>query len=162
MENNSYFKSVLEIFQHKSSSLQEFLDFALAKAIELTESKLGYIYHYYEDRKEFVLNTWSNEVMKECSVVNPQSIYTLEETGFWGEAVRQRKPIILNNFQAQHPLKKGYPEGHAPLHKFMTIPVFNGDNIVAVVGVANKATDYGETDVLQLTLMMDAVWKVVD
>jgi len=31
-----------------------------------------------------------------------------------------------------------------------------------VVGVANKQSDYGQTDVLQLTLLMEAVWKVVD
>lgn len=41
-----------------------------------------------------------------------------------GEAVRQGKPIILNDFQKEHALKKGYPEGHAPLNKFMTIPIF--------------------------------------
>ncbi|HNV71344.1 MAG TPA: PAS domain S-box protein, partial [Candidatus Ozemobacteraceae bacterium] len=55
-----------------------------------------------------------------------------------------------------------YPEGHAPLVRFMTVPVFKGDAIVAVVGVANKSSDYDESDVLQLTLLMDSVWKIVD
>jgi light-regulated signal transduction histidine kinase (bacteriophytochrome) len=44
----------------------------------------------------------------------------------------------------------------------MTVPLFSGDRIVAVVGVANKETDYDETDVLQLSLLMDATWKVVE
>jgi diguanylate cyclase (GGDEF)-like protein/PAS domain S-box-containing protein len=67
-----------------------------------------------------------------------------------------------SDFQADHPLKKGYPEGHAHLAKFLTVPVFDEDQIVAVVAVANKVSDYDETDVLQLTLFMDAVWKSVD
>lgn len=33
--------------------------------------------------------------------------------------------------------------------------------IVAVVGVGNKETDYADTDILQLQLLMDGVWKVV-
>jgi len=89
--------------------------------------------------------------MKECTIANPQTCYELDKTGIWGEAVRQRKPIIVNDFPAEHPLKKGYPEGHAPLSRFLTVPVFNEDQIVAVVGIANKARDYDESDVLQLT-----------
>jgi PAS domain S-box-containing protein len=160
--SETWLRGLVRILQYHPDTTQEFLDNALSEAIQLTESKIGYIYFYQEDRKQFVLNTWSKEVMKECSIRDPQTTYALEKTGFWGEAVRQRKPIILNDFQADHPLKKGTPEGHANLTRFMSVPVFNGDQIVAVVGLANKAVDYDETDVLQLTLMMDAIWKSVD
>ncbi len=155
-------ESLLKISQFKAKSIQELLNFALEETISLTSSKIGYIYHYSEEKKEFILNTWSKDVMKECTVANPQTCYQLGKTGIWGEAVRQRKPIILNNFPAQHPLKKGYPEGHATLHKFLTIPVFVDDMIVAVAAVANKETDYDQSDVRQLTLLMDTVWKYVE
>ncbi len=148
--------------QHRARTTQEFLDHALDEVIKLTQSRIGYIYFYHEDSRQFVLNTWSHDVMNECKIANPQTCYELEKTGVWGEAVRQRKPIILNEYKADHPLKKGYPEGHAPLTNFMTVPVFKDDQIVAVVGVANKAGDYDETDVLQLTLFMEAVWKTVN
>ncbi|EKQ55726.1 MAG: PAS domain S-box [Methanobacterium sp. Maddingley MBC34] len=161
-QNQNRLRSLVRILQYRSESVQDFLDYALEEAINLTESKLGYIYYYHEDRKEFILNTWSKEVMDECTITDKQSVYELDKTGIWGEAVRQKKPIILNDFKVFHPLKRGYPEGHAPLHKFMTIPVISGDEIVAVVGVANKETNYTETDVLQLELLMDAVWKVLD
>ena len=114
--------SLVRILQYRSESVQEFLDFALSEAIALTESKLGYIYHYHEDRQEFVLNTWSKEVMEACRVAAPQTIYQLDKTGIWGEAVRQRRSIVLNDFPAPHPDKRGLPEGHARLNRFMTIP----------------------------------------
>ncbi len=95
-------------------------------------------------------------------MAKPQTCYELEKTGIWGEAVRQRKPIVLHDFQAAHPLKKGCPQGYATLTRFLTMPVFQGSQIVAVVAVANKATDYDDGDVLQRTLLMDAVWKSVD
>jgi PAS domain S-box-containing protein len=160
--NTSRLESLVKIFERKIESVTGFLDYALDEAIRLTGSKIGYIYYYDEERKEFILKKWSNEVMKECNIAEPKTCYELDKTGIWGEAVRQRREIIVNDFEAAHPLKKGYPEGHVKLYKYMTVPVFSGDRIVAVIGVANKAGDYEATDVLQLTLLMDAVWKVVE
>ncbi|HBZ57211.1 MAG TPA: hypothetical protein DEO88_17555 [Syntrophobacteraceae bacterium] len=160
--NEERLRRLVSILQYRSEGMAEFLDHALEEAVELTRSKIGYLYHYDEASREFVLNSWSREVMTECTITKPQSVCQLEATGIWGEAVRQRRPIIVNDLGALHPLKKGYPEGHAHLHRFLTIPVFNGDDIVAVVGLANKGTDYEDKDVLQLTLLMEAVWKGVD
>lgn len=158
--NNQRLESLFKISQYQTNSIQELLDFALNEAIILTNSKIGYIYFYNEGDKHFVLNTWSKDVMQECKVMNPQTIYELDKTGCWGEAVRQRKSIIINDYQADSPYKKGVPEGHVKLDKFLTIPVFSGDKIVAVAGVANKESDYDNSDVRQLTLLMDSVWKI--
>lgn len=158
--HNQRLESLLKISQHQTTSIQELLDLALSEAITLTSSKIGYIYFYNEASKQFVLNTWSKDVMKECNVMNPQTIYDLDKTGCWGEAVRQRKPIVINDFAADNPHKKGTPEGHVQLLKFLTIPVIIDQKIVAVAGVANKETDYDNSDVRQLTLLMDSVWKI--
>ncbi len=149
-----------EVSQYHAVTVQELLEFSLEKVIALTESSIGYIYHYYEADRQFVLNTWSKNVMAACNVAEPQSLYHLEKTGIWGEVVRQRKPIIVNEYAAENHLKKGYPEGHVPLSRFLSIPIFDNENIVAVVGVANKELPYDQTDVLQLTLMMEGVWKI--
>ncbi|WMW25561.1 PAS domain S-box protein [Methanolobus sediminis] len=154
-------RSIHDILSSKHESIQEFLDFALNEAIKLTNSKIGYIYYYSEKREQFTLNTWSKDVMKECEITEPQTIYNLKETGIWGEAVRQRKTIIVNDFHASSPLKKGYPKGHVQLHRFMTVPIFKNNKIVAVVGVANKESDYNDNDSLQLTLLMDSVWNII-
>jgi len=160
--NESRLKSLVDILQHPSDTIQDFLDYALEQAVQLTRSKIGYIYFYSEENKEFVLNTWSREVLPECKVVDSSSRYELDKTGFWGEAVRQRQPIISNDFQAENSLKKGTPDGHVHLSKFMTVPVFRDQKIVGVVGLANKTEDYDETDILQTSLLMEAVWKVVE
>lgn len=153
-------KSIIEILQSKHDSIQEFLDFTLNEAIKLTESKIGYIDYYSEKKEQFTLNTWSRDVMGECEITQPQTVYNLKETGIWGEAVRQRKTIIVNDFHASNPLKKGYPKGHVELHRFMTVPIFRKDKIVALIGVANKGSNYTEKDTLQLTLLMDSLWNI--
>jgi len=158
--HNERLESLLRISQYVPLSTQDLLDVALQEAVDLTSSKIGYIYYYSESTKQFSLNTWSKEVMKECEVINPQTMYVLDSTGCWGEAVRQRKPIIINNYEAENPNKKGTPDDHVRLDKFLTIPVFSDNAIVAVVGVANKKEDYLQTDVRQLTLLMDSVWRI--
>lgn len=153
---------LLNIFQFESNDVKELLDFALNEALGITSSKYGYIYYYDEIMKQFVLNSWSNGVMQACSVADPQSRYDLDLTGIWGEAVRQRRPIVVNDFNAPDPLKKGYPEGHVPLTRFLTIPHIDRGKIVAVVGVANKESAYDDYDILQLTLLMGSVWKIAE
>lgn len=162
-KNEQRLKGLFRITQSKFESIQELLDSALNEAVLLTNSKIGFIYHYNEKTQLFTRNSWSKDVLNECdiSVSDEKRNYHLNAIGFWGEAVRQRKPIIDNHFQEADILKKGYPEGHSMLNNFLVIPVFNDNEIVATVGVANKDSDYDDTDVMQLKLMMDTVWKIV-
>ena len=71
-------------------------------------------------------------------------------------------PIIVDDLQAPSPLGWSSPEGHVALTSFMTLPVFQGGRIAAVVGVGNRETPYLETERLQLTLLMDSIWKVLE
>ena len=160
--NEVRLQSLLKILQYKSETVHDLLDYALNEAITLTASQFGYIFFYDENKQEFVLNTWSAGVMDACAVREQRTVYQLEQTGLWGEAVRQRKPVVVNDFEAANPLKKGYPEGHAALHAFLSVPIISQGRIVAVIGVANKAADYDEADILQLTLLMDVAWKVTE
>jgi len=160
-QNEARLESLLRINQHPAADIQELLDFTLNEAITLTGSTIGYIYFYDATKQEFTLNSWSGEVIQQCNVAEPQTVYHLEKTGLWGEAVRQAHPLVINDFSAPNPLKKGVPQGHVPLERYLTIPVFSEEQIVAVVAVANKSEDYNDSDTRQLTLMMDAVWKIV-
>ena len=74
----------------------------------------------------------------------------------------KEKTIIINDFHEANSLKKGYPDGHVALFRFLTVPVFSQNKIMAVVGVANKDEIYDETDARQLSVMMDSVWKYAE
>ncbi len=154
---------LLNISHQNSDDIQELFDFTLEEAITLTESQIGYILNYNEQKKELILVSWSKNVMKECHVLNnEQKIFKLDESGYWGEVIRQEKIIVNNDFEKPDKLKRGFPIGHAKIYKFLSIPVFINRKIKAVVGVANKQSDYNETDATQLTLMMDGIFKIIE
>ena len=160
--NEIRLNSLLKLSQTQDKSFNELLDFGLEEAIRLTESEIGYIYYYNEDTQNFTLYSWSSSVMAQCAIMEKQTIYQLEKTGLWGEAVRQRKAVITNNYSAPNRYKKGYPEGHVHLIRHMNLPIFMNSKIVAVIGVGNKATDYTEEDVTQLQLFMEGLWNIAE
>jgi len=141
-------------------SLRTTLDDALEDAVALSGSSLGYIYFYDEDTRQFTLHAWSRGVMDACAIADPARVYDLDRTGVWGDVVRHRAPVLLNDFRSPHPSKRGQPEGHAPIERFLSIPVFEEGRIVAVVGVANKREPYDEGDVRRLDAFMRGVWPV--
>ncbi len=159
--NDARLESLLRISEYRAESPQELLDLALAEAIKLTGSKIGFILHYSEDRQEFVLNSYSKSAMQTCSIADTKTVFQLNQAGLWGEVVRQHRPILINDYQSFNPLKKGFPEGHVTISRFLSVPVIIDDRIVATVGVANKETEYTPADTRQLSLLMDSVWKVV-
>jgi len=55
-------------------------------------------------------------------------------------------------------LPRRLPDGFAGVRRHLHIPVFDGDRVVAVAGVANKEEEYDEADVRQLTLLMNGMW----
>jgi PAS domain S-box-containing protein len=154
-------KSLIRILKLQSETTSGLLGEVLNEVIALTRSQIGYLFRYSEVKREFVLNTWSKNVMAECAVAQPQSCFELDKTGIWGEVVRQGRPLVINNFEEENSLKKGYPQGHVHVKRFMSIPVFNEGTIEAVIGLANKETDYTSTDVLELQFLMDSIWKVI-
>ncbi len=158
--NQLRLESLANIFQFQADNQQELLDYALVQAISLTDSKIGYICYYDEQQQQFTLSSWSSAIMAECA--RPPSSFQLDQSGQWGEAVRQRKSILLNKIPVADVLANECPLDHVTFHNFLTIPVFQDNSIVAVVGVANKEGDYNQEDSIRLTLLIDAVWKLIE
>jgi diguanylate cyclase (GGDEF)-like protein/PAS domain S-box-containing protein len=131
------------------------LDYVLHEALKLTVSKVGYICFYNEKKQEFTLKTWSKGMIKEVEV--PKLIYRLEEAGVWGEAVRQRKPIILNIAVVEPSAGQEFPGGQKIAGNFIAIPIFIDEKIKATVGFAGKEDRYDDNDVDEMTVLMNGV-----
>ncbi|MBT0664106.1 response regulator [Geobacter pelophilus] len=159
--NKDVFESLYRLSQMISGPDDKLKNFALEEAVRLTGSMIGYIYFLNEDETLLNLHAWSKDVMPQCMVVDPQTLYKVSDVGIWGEAIRQRRPMIFNDYMAANPLKKGLPEGHVALVNHMNVPLFDGERIVLLAGVSNKKTGYSDEDISVVTLIMDAMWRIV-
>jgi len=159
--NESRIKILLKLNQMADASLQEIKDFSLEAAVKLTKSKIGYLAFMNDDESILTMHSCSRNTVKQCNISDKPLTYPMETMGLWGEAVRQRKAIITNNYSSPNPFKKGLPKGHIKIIRHMNIPVFEDNRIVIVAGLGNKTNDYDESDVRQLTLLMQDMWSLI-
>jgi PAS domain S-box-containing protein len=160
--NSQRMQSLLQLNQMTEATLQEITDFALEEAVRLTQSKIGYLAFLNEDESILTMHSWSKSAMAECAINDKPFLYSVVSTGLWGEAVRQRQPIITNDYTIENTFKKGTPKGHVALKRHMNVPVFDGSKIVIVAGVGNKENEYDQGDVQQLILLMGSMWKLLE
>ncbi|PTY05702.1 hypothetical protein DB347_15160 [Opitutaceae bacterium EW11] len=154
--------ALLQLNQMASATEAEIMEYAFQAAVRLTSSRLGYLAFVNDDETVLTMQLWSKEAMESCRVQNAPRVFRLETTGLWGEAVRQRRPIVTNDYEAANPWKRGMPEGHVRLKRHMNLPVIVGGKIVLVAGVGNKDGDYNDADVRQLTLLMEGMWRLIE
>lgn len=151
-------ESLLALSHMTDKPMEEITATAIEDAVRMTRSTLGYLATMNEDESVLTIRYWSKSAHASCRIIDEPLSYPLETTGLWGEAVRQRRPVVTNDYAAPNPLKRGTPEGHVPIIRHMNIPLFEGQRVVAVAGIANKPTDYDDSDLHQLQLLM-AGWQ---
>ena len=154
-------ESLIRISLNPSRDPADLLDLALEEAVKLSGSSLGYIYGYREDSGDFTLQHKSQEGMEDDAVNAPLTLHSIDATGILPEAVRRGKPVVMNNIEAPQFLRLGYPEGSVPRCHLLCVPVLDDERVVAAVVVANKADGYFGNEMLQLTLLLESVWRVI-
>lgn len=159
--NESRLEALWRLTRMTQATLQEIADYTLEAGVSLTRSRLGFLGFLSDDEAEMTVQSWSREVMEACRVHNAPQVYPLAEAGLWGEAVRRRQSLIINNYETHKNGKKGLPPGHADIRRLLLIPVQDDHRVVALVAVANKAQPYDEADERQLTLLLTGMWTLI-
>jgi len=161
--NNRRLESLLKISQLSSfTSIKELLTITLHEAIELTGSKVGHIYTYNEETKTLRLSTLSEKALHKSKINTLPIVMHIDNAGCRGEAIRKKKPIIRNDYNAYGVCKNEATIGNEKIERFLSIPIMFDKKIIAVAAVANKKTNYDKTDTQQLTLLMDYAWKIAE
>ncbi len=153
--------SIAELLQYRSDDLQEFMDYALNEAIRLTESKIGFIMDCSTVDEGF--STMSS-IYLEGKILSHEVERKLPMNigSIWDDALTTDKAKLYNNYPSSEVYKHDLPGWHSTVSRLAIIPLRVEGKTVALIAVANKTEDYDETDAAQVTLLMDAVWKVIE
>jgi diguanylate cyclase (GGDEF)-like protein len=155
-------RALLRISEVECESTPQLLNATLEEVVALSDSSFGYIYTYDDGNEAFTLHSWSRDAGGSFQIVDPEWTHQIANSGIWAEVSARRMPIVLNDVPAPEAVTADDPDQPAAVRRFMTIPVISRGEVVAVVGVANKTEPYTDTDVRQLTQIMDVVWKIAD
>ena len=143
-------------------NLQELLKHALDEICELSNSPIGFYHFVASDQKTISLQAWSTRTLAEfCTADGNGQHYPIENAGVWADCVRQRRPIIQNDY-ASLPNRKGLPAGHAPVIRELVVPIFRAERVVAILGIGNKPTDYTDQDIELVTFLADVGWEITE
>ncbi|MCK5486071.1 MAG: GAF domain-containing protein, partial [Desulfobacterales bacterium] len=159
--NEMRLEALVDLDQMTDSSFSDVAHFVLEKIVLLTKSEYGFVGLMNEDESVFTIHSWAKGGMDIYAADDKSINVHTENAGIWSDVVRQRKAIIVNDYSDPKIHKAGLPEGHLQLSSIMTIPTFENGKIVAIATVANKKTNYDDSDVHQITLLMDGMWKLV-
>lgn len=144
-----------------SSELDVVLRHTIDEAEALTGSAIGFFHFVDPDRNTLHLQTWSTRTVADaCRAKGHDLHYPLDRAGVWADCVRERRPLVHNDF-AIVPGQSGLPDGHAPIVREMVIPVFEGERVVAVLGVGNKSRPYDAADLELTTQLAQVAWDII-
>ncbi len=66
--------------------------------------------------------------------------------GLWGHSLNTREPFFTNSPE-HHSSYRGLPDGHIPIHNFLSVPVLFNEILLGQIALCNKKDDYLEKDV---------------
>ena len=145
----------------RSHSLDELMSKTLDDVEALTGSTIGFFHFIGDDQQTLLLQTWSSNTLSTmCSSEGKGQHYSVDEAGVWVDCIRQRQPVIHNDY-ASLPHRKWMPQGHAEVVRELVVPIFRNDMIVGVIGVGNKPADYVEQDIETVSRLANLTWDIV-
>jgi len=154
--------AIQRLCESEGASLKKMADLLIEEAIRLTGSKIGYFATLNKWEHLLTMNGWSKSAMAMCSMANKPIVYPVENTGLWGDCVRERKAVITNDYKnCNRPTKKGTPQGHVPVLRHMNVPIMSGESIKGVLGVGNRESDYTKEHVALLQSFADEAWPFI-
>jgi len=144
-----------QMVHEENVSLDALLQYSLNQAEALTDSQIGFFHFVDEDQESVSLQVWStNTLSKMCFSEGNSTHYPITQAGVWVDCIHQKQSVIYNDYEAL-PHKKGLPHGHAPLSRFISVPIFREEKIVAIVGVGNKIEEYTHYDTILVEKIAD-------
>jgi GAF domain-containing protein len=145
---------------HKDKTGKDYRRFLMTEICKLTGSTLSYIASVNAAQNELTMIGWSMSAMMVCTMMDKPLLYKLENTGLWGDAIRERKPVFTNDYpNLVKATKKGYPAGHVNIKRHMNLPIIINGKVVLVVGVGNKKEEYNEQDSNNIELFIKNIWE---
>ncbi|NTV99452.1 MAG: GAF domain-containing protein, partial [Chlorobiaceae bacterium] len=146
----------------ESHSTEELLRVIVDEAEKHTESRAGFFHCIGDDSTIGPLQVASTSVNKNMKWPETDGSHpVLLDEAFLVDAFKEGAPVINNSFNEQPDPKNDWPGQHPRIMRTLVVPILQRGKVVAMIGVSNKPTDYGEEDVKWVTSLGDIAWDII-
>lgn len=114
--DNEKQRFLFQLYEKMDLPKEELFDFVLESSIRITGSKYGFSGFINESETVMTIHRWSEGTMEECAVSDKPIEFPIQQSGIWGDCVRERKPVIINDYKnTTGKTKHGTPAGHVEI-----------------------------------------------
>ena len=157
------FKKLLELSSMGEASIDTLAEFALAQACKLTRSEFGCLGFLNEDQADLTTYLWPEQFVNQGQNGEDELACNMKDTGLWAEVEKSGGVRVINDYENDNAFsKEKFFRDNVRITRMLSSPVFVNDKVVALICVGNKQTNYNDSDVRQLHLMMDGMWKILN
>ena len=149
-------ESMVDLFK-QSDSLDEasIMRRVVECAAEVTDSPLAYLLFVQPADKTIALAAWRDRSQPQATIAHAEP-RPLLKAGIFAECVRARHATSSNDLTWK-PQADGLPD----LQRYLAVPMLDGEETVAVLGVANRDAGYSEADQRLLAALGDSAWRIL-
>ena len=108
--------------------------------LNMLKSKYG-VFGYIDDDGALVCPSMTKDIWDRCQITDKDIIFPEHTwgTSIWGNGLRTKKSAYANQ-------PFNVPEGHIPVDRCLTVPLVYQNKSIGLFSVANKSTDYTDSD----------------
>ncbi len=123
-----------------TSPVDEVFGEVLDVVLEYFESTAG-IFGFLNGNGDLVCPSLTREVWDKCEMDCKEILFERETWGdtCWGKTLKEKKSHLINK-------TSDTPEGHIPIHRIMLSPILFHNQVVGILQIANRKTDYEQED----------------
>lgn len=118
---------------------EEMYERVLDIVLEALDSRHG-VFGYIDSEGCLVCPSMTREIFAQCRMSDADIVFPPDAwAGIWGESLRMKR-TVLSNAQGK------VPEGHIAIERCVFVPIVDRENLIGLLAVANRDTDYDDTD----------------
>jgi len=107
--------------------------------LEAMESKYG-IFGYIDEHETLIIPSMTRDIWEQCQIPDKTIEYPRETWGgIWGRGLTEKRSLYANEGLR-------VPKGHIPIIRILVTPIMYQGEVIGLLEVGNKATDYKEKD----------------
>ncbi len=160
--------SALSTYVTQQENIRIIFNQMLDDILRITDSEFGFIGEIrYENDTPYVKThaitdiSWDDVSRQRYTKFAGEGVEFHDLNTLYGEAIRTQSAVISND--PQHDVRSaGLRDGHPPLHAFLGVPLILGDNMVGMVGIANRPGGYSQELVNSLEPLFTTCASVID